>query len=185
MTDGGFLEIEDADPRSEHAPKGARDFPSAEPRHAGHFYALPQSPIVSSSADGRGVDRYFQIALCFRDEDLRANGQRSHPARLDDVVRRGPGGHDRDGPLVAALAKESPARRSRSRCRCSKPRRDGALTQRPARPSVTAELKELADLRPETDFKVVQQAPRERPADPRDLWRPAGGRSTAARNVDG
>ena len=156
----GFLEVE-TPILGRSTPEGARDFLVPSRVHPGHFYALPQSPqIYKQLLMVSGFDRYFQIARCFRDEDLRANRQPEFTQL--DVEMSFVDDHDVTSTmeiLVAAIARDFGGEEPK----LPLPRLDyHDVMERFGndRPDLRygLELKDVAHIAEQTEFKVFQHA---------------------------
>jgi aspartyl-tRNA synthetase len=186
MSQQGFLEFE-TPILGRSTPEGARDFLVPSRVHSGHFYALPQSPqLYKQLLMVSGFDRYFQIARCFRDEDLRANRQPEF-TQLDVEMSFV---QDEDvmsamEPLVAAMAREFTGREPS----LPLPRldyHDAVERFGSDRPDLRygMELKDLADLADLTEFKVFKLA-REFGHRIRGLCAPGGAARYSRKDLDG
>jgi aspartyl-tRNA synthetase len=186
MVDLGFLEVE-TPMLGRSTPEGARDFLVPSRVHSGHFYALPQSPqLYKQLLMVSGFDRYFQIARCFRDEDLRSNRQPEFTqldvemsfVEFEDVL------HTMEG-LVVKIAKEF----SGEDLTLPLPRieyHDAMERFGNDRPDLRygVELKDVADLAAETEFKVFQIA-KDNGYRIRGLCAPGGGTKYSRKDLDG
>jgi aspartyl-tRNA synthetase len=181
-----FLEVE-TPVLGRSTPEGARDFLVPSRVHPAHFYALPQSPqLYKQLLMVAGFDRYFQIARCFRDEDLRANRQPEF-TQLDVEMSFV---EDQDvmsamEPLVAALAREFTG----EEIKLPLPRLDHHEAMERFgndRPDLRygLELKDVADVAAQTEFKVFQAA-KEAGNRIRGLCAPGGGERYSRKDLDG
>jgi aspartyl-tRNA synthetase len=186
MSDLGFLEVE-TPILGRSTPEGARDFLVPSRLHPGHFYALPQSPqLYKQLLMVSGFDRYFQIARCFRDEDLRANRQPEFTqldvemSFVDDLSVT-----STMEILVAAMAREFGGEEPN----LPLPRLDYQdVMERfgSDRPDLRfgMELKDVADIAAQTEFKVFQQA-RDSGQRIRGICAPGGAKHYSRKDLDG
>ena len=186
MSDLGFLEVE-TPILGRSTPEGARDFLVASRLHKRHFYALPQSPqLYKQLLMVSGFDRYFQIARCFRDEDLRANRQPEFTQL--DVEMSFVDDHDVNSTmevLVAAMAREFGG----EEVKLPLPRleyHDVMERFGSDRPDLRygLELKDLAAIAAQTEFKVFQHAQAQGHRI-RGLCAPGGGGRYSRKDLDG
>lgn len=186
MTDQGFWEVE-TPILGRSTPEGARDFLVPSRVQAGRFYALPQSPqLYKQLLMVAGFDRYFQIARCFRDEDLRANRQPEF-TQLDVEMSFV---EDQDvmtamEPVIAALARVFTG----AEPELPLPRldyRDVMERFGSDRPDLRygLELKDVADLAAESEFQVFRQA-RAHGHRIRGLCAPGAGPLFSRKDLDG
>jgi aspartyl-tRNA synthetase len=186
MSGLGFLEVE-TPILGRSTPEGARDFLVPSRVHPAHFYALPQSPqLYKQVLMVAGFDRYFQIARCFRDEDLRATRQPEFTqldvemsfVEDDDVI--GTMEH-----LVAGMAREFGG----EELALPLPRIDYAESMERFgndRPDLRygMELEDVADIAATTEFKVFQIAASAGHRI-RGICVPGGGEAYSRKDLDG
>ena len=187
MSDLGFLEVE-TPILGRSTPEGARDFLVPSRTSPSHFYALPQSPqLYKQVLMVAGFDRYFQIARCFRDEDLRANRQPEFTQL--DVEMSFVEDEDVIGTmenLVVALAREFSDQTPPTLPLPRIPYHESMERFGNDRPDLRygMELTDVADIAAETEFKVFQQAIANGQRI-RGICAPDGGASTSRKDLDG
>ena len=185
MSSQGFMEIE-TPILGRSTPEGARDFLVPSRLHSSHFYALPQSPqLYKQILMVAGFDRYFQIARCFRDEDLRANRQPEFTqldvemsfVEFEDVI--GTMEH-----VVAAIAKEITGEELQLPL-YRIDYHDAMERYGVDRPDYRfgMELQDLADVAKALDFKVFAQA-LEAGGRVRGMCAPGGGLKYSRKDLD-
>jgi aspartyl-tRNA synthetase len=180
LDDHGFLDIE-TPILTKSTPEGARDYLVPSRTHPGHFFALPQSPqLFKQLLMMSGMDRYYQVARCFRDEDLRADrqpeftqldievsfmGEDAIMGLMEDMIRtlfREVRGEELPDPLPRMTYAEAVRRYGSDRpdLRCS------------------LELVDVGDLMQEVDFKVFSGPAKDPEGRVAALRLPAGGELT-------
>jgi aspartyl-tRNA synthetase len=186
MTDMNFLEVE-TPILGRSTPEGARDFLVPSRVHPSHYYALPQSPqLYKQLLMVSGFDRYFQIAKCFRDEDLRATRQPEF-SQLDvemsfvedyDVMTM-------METLIAAMAKQFGGEELKLPLYRIE-YHDAMERFGSDRPDLRydLELKDVADIAEQTEFRVFQQA-KEAGFRIRGICAPGGGQAYSRKDLDG
>lgn len=160
LDENGFLEVE-TPMLTKSTPEGARDYLVPSRNYPGMFYALPQSPqLFKQLLMVSGFDRYFQIARCFRDEDLRANRQPEFSqvdiemsfAEEDDVIALNEGLIKRVFKDILDVEVETPIKRMPYRVAMEKYGSD--------KPDLRfgMEIIDISDAVSESEFKVFSEA---------------------------
>jgi aspartyl-tRNA synthetase len=158
----GFLEVE-TPILFKTTPEGARDYLVPSRIHPGQFYALPQSPQqLKQLLMVAGVERYFQIARCFRDEDLRGDRQPEF-TQLDlemSFVHRDDVLHTVEGLYAAMLPAVAPHKRLAFAPWPKIPYREAVARYGSDKPDLRfgMELYDLSRIMASSEFKVFQQA---------------------------